>query len=58
MFNRLKEITIMKKYIAPSVEILAINTETVLALSIQSGSSDKGNMLSNSRDNDMDWNEE
>lgn len=58
MFNRLKEITIMKKYIAPSVEILNVNTESMLALSIQTGSSDKGNILSNDRNFDTDWDDE
>lgn len=49
----------MKKYIAPSVETLAINTEAVLALSIQTGTSDKGNILSNGFDTpDTDWDEE
>lgn len=59
MFNRLKLEITMKKYIAPSVETLAINTEAVLALSIQTGSSDKGNILSNGFNTpDTDWDEE
>lgn len=56
MFNRLKEITIMKKYIAPSVEVLAYNTESMLALSITEGVG--GTELSNSREVDADWDEE
>lgn len=57
MFNRLKEITIMKKYIAPSVEILAINSEAVLALSFTP--SVGGSELSNRADAvDTDWDDE
>lgn len=48
----------MKKYIAPSVEVLAYNTESMLALSIQPGESDKGNILSNDRNVDTDWDDE
>lgn len=57
MFNRLKtEITIMKKYIAPSVEVLTINSEAVLALSLNEGTSSPENQLSNrAEDLDMDW---
>lgn len=56
MFNRLKEITIMKKYIAPSVEILTTNTESMLALSINQGVG--GTELSNDRNFDTDWDDE
>lgn len=48
----------MKKYIAPSVEILAINPENVVAMSLQTGTSNPENQLSNSRLDDMDWDEE
>lgn len=48
----------MKKYIAPSVEVLTVNTESMLALSLQPGESDKGNMLSNGFEHDTDWDEE
>lgn len=59
MFNRLKfEITIMKKYIAPSVEVLAINPENVVAMSLQTGTSLPENQLSNERIIDTDWDEE
>lgn len=47
----------MKKYIAPSVEILTVNTESMLALSIEKGYGD-GNQLSNGREVEMDWDEE
>lgn len=59
MFNRLKEITIMKKYIAPSVEILALNTESGLMLTLSNEVSSKP-QLSNGRDFevDTDWDEE
>ena len=58
MFNRLKEITIMKKYIAPSVEILALNTEAGLMLTLSNEVG--GTELSNGRDFevDTDWDEE
>lgn len=56
MFNRLKEITIMKKYIAPSVEIVNCNTESMLALSINEGVG--GAELSNERVFDVDWDDE
>ena len=47
----------MKKYIAPSVEILAINSEAVLALSI--GGYGDGTQLSNRADAvDTDWDDE
>ena len=47
----------MKKYIAPSVEILAINSEAVLALSFTP--SVGGSELSNRADAvDTDWDDE
>lgn len=49
----------MKKYIAPSVEILALNTESGLMLTLSNEVSSKP-QLSNGRDFevDTDWDEE
>lgn len=63
MFNRLKEITIMKKYIAPSVEILALNTESGLMLTISAEISTKTQLSNRFCDvdenwDDLDWDDE
>lgn len=49
----------MKKYIAPSVEILAINTENMMALSMNLNNQNSGyGQLSNDRNVDTDWDDE